>query len=84
MQISDRQAQSLLQALYHVAEKDRNDVIANAASALAVRFETPSSKGHVLSEVDQRLVRYALDAKPKVAAVEGPRRKTYKRRVTLA
>jgi hypothetical protein len=84
MQITDRQAQSLLQALYRVAEKDRNDVIANAASALAVRFETPASKGHVLSEVDQRLVRYALSTKPTAAAAEGSRRKTYKRRVTLA
>jgi hypothetical protein len=84
MIINDARANSFLQALYYVAETDKNDVIANAASALAVRFETPSSKGFQLSEVDQRIIRYAVNAKPKVAAVEGIRRKTYKRRVTLA
>lgn len=84
MIINDARAKSFLQALYYVAEKDKNDVIANAASALAVRFETPSSKGFALSEVDQRLIRYAVNEKPKVAMEEKPRRKTYKRRVTLA
>lgn len=84
MIINDARAKSFLQALYFVAEKDKNDVVANAASALAVRFETPSNRGFSLSEVDQRLIRYAVNAKPKVVAVEGARRKTYKRRVTLA
>lgn len=84
MIISDRRAQTFLQSLYYVAEKDQNDVIANAASSLAVRFETPASKGHMLTEVDQRLIRYAVNAKPKVAADDKQRRKTYKRRVTLA
>jgi hypothetical protein len=84
MIINDSRAKSFLQSLYYVAEKDKNDVIANAASALAVRFETASSRGYQLSEVDQRLIRYAVNAKPKVAVVEGVRRKTYKRRVTLA
>lgn len=84
MIISDRRASSFLQALYYVAEKDKNDVIANAASALAVRFETPASRGHNLTEVDQRLVRYAVNAKPKVASDDKNRRKTYKRRVSLA
>lgn len=83
MIISDRRASSFLQALYYVAEKDKNDVIANAASALAVRFETPASRGHNLTEVDQRLVRYAVNAKPKVASDDKNRRKTYKRRVSL-
>ena len=84
MIISDRRAQLFLQAIYHTAEKATNDVVANAASALAVRFETPSSRGHVLSEVDQRLIRYAVNAKPKAPVVEKPRRKTYERRVSLA
>jgi hypothetical protein len=84
MIISDTRAQSFLQALYHTAEKDINDVIANAASALAVRFETPSSKGHMLSEVDQRLIRYAVNTRPKAAVEEKQRRKTYNRRVSLA
>lgn len=84
MIISDRRAQTFLQSLYYVAEKDKNDVIANAASALAVRFETPASRGHNLNEVDQRLVRYAVNAKPKVVSDDTNRRKTYKRRVSLA
>lgn len=84
MQISDRQAQSFLQALYHTASKDHNDVIANAASALAVRFERATGKGFDLSDVEQRIIRYAVQNKPKVSAPEGPRRKTYKRRVSLA
>jgi hypothetical protein len=84
MIINDTRAKSFLQALYYVAEKDKNDVIANAASALAVRFETPSNKGFSLSEVDQRIIRYAVNAKSKVAKDEKSRRKTYKRRVTLA
>jgi hypothetical protein len=84
MIINDRRAATFLQALYHTAEKDKNDVIANAASALAVRFETPSSRGHKLSEVDQRVIRYAVNAKPKVVVEEKQRRKTYNRRVSLA
>jgi hypothetical protein len=85
MRITDRQAQAFLQALYHTAAKDHNDVIANASSALAVRFEVASGKGHLLSEIDQRLIRYAVSMKPNT--VEGAnenRRKTYKRRVTVA
>lgn len=84
MQISDRQAQSFLQALYHTAAKDHNDVIANAASALAVRFERATGKGFDLSDVEQRIIRYAVQNKPKVSVPDGPRRKTYKRRVSLA
>lgn len=84
MIINDQRAQIFLQVLYYTAEKDKNDVIANAASALAVRFETPSSRGHVLSEVDQRVIRYAVNAKPKTPVVEKLRRKTYERRVSLA
>jgi len=84
MIINDKRAQSFLQALYYTAAKDKNDVVANAASVLAVRFETPSSRGHQLSEVDQRLIRYAVNAKPKVVVEEKQRRKTYNRRVSLA
>jgi hypothetical protein len=84
MILSDRQAQSFLQALYHTAAKDHNDVIANAASALAVRFERASHKGHTLNEVEQRVLRYAVQMKPKQTAPVSPRRKTYKRRVSLA
>lgn len=84
MQISDRQAQSFLQALYHTAAKDRNDVIANAASALAVRIERSTGTGLVLSEIEQRIIRYAVQNKPDISDPETPRRKTYKRRVSVA
>jgi hypothetical protein len=40
MIISDIQARKFLLSLYTVAEKDTNDIIANAASTLAVRFRT--------------------------------------------
>lgn len=83
MLITDYQARKLLKPLYHTAEKDRNDVIANAASALAVRLEQPK-RAYVLSEIDQRLIRYARSHMPQVEAEQKPRRKTYKRRVSLA
>lgn len=82
MHITDRQAQSFLQALYHTAAKDHNDVIANASSALAVRFERATGKGFALSDVDQRLIRYAVQNKSKVSVPDKSRRKTYKRRVS--
>ena len=84
MYITDRQAQTLLQALYYTAEKDCNDIIANAASALAARFERASGKGFVLSDLDYRLVKYAVKMKPVEQVFETNRRKTYKRRVTVA
>lgn len=82
MHITDSQAQSFLQALYHTAAKDHSDVIANATSALAVRFETVKGKGFVLSELDRRLIRYAIQNQPKVSQPDKLRRKTYKRRLT--
>ena len=84
MHISDRQAQSFLQALYHTAAKDHNDVIANAASALAVRFERAAGKGFVLTDIEQRLICYTVQNKPSAMTSDMPRRKTYKRRVSLA
>ena len=84
MHISDRQAQSFLQALYHTAAKDQNDVIANAASALAVRFERATGKGVSLTDIEQRLIRYVVQQKPSAMTPDMPRRKTYKRRVSLA
>jgi hypothetical protein len=83
MHISDRQAQSFLQALYHTAAKDRNDVIANASSRLAVRFERATGKGFELSDIEQRLIRYAVQMKPEQIP-QTSRRKTYKRRVSVA
>jgi hypothetical protein len=82
MNITDLQARKFLPSLYNVAEKDQNDIIANAASSLAVKFES-AKRTHVISEIERRLLSYALKQNPQVA-VEKSRRKTYKRRVTLA
>jgi hypothetical protein len=85
MIINDIQARRLLLPLYHTAEKDANDIIANAASALAVRLET-ARREYMLSELDQRIIRHAITAYNAVVDVvpARKRRKTYKRRVTLA
>jgi len=50
--------QRTMQLLRNVAEVDPNDVIANAASQLAVDLELPR-KATQLTEVEQQLVRYA-------------------------
>ena len=84
MQITNRQAQSLLPALYHTAEKDPSDIIANAASVLAVRFENANGNGFILNSNQPRLIRYAVQNKPADTQQEPSRRKTYKRRVSLA
>lgn len=83
MIISDTQARKILNSLYHVAEKDVNDIIANAASALASRLELPK-KSFELTALEVRIVSYALKTKPPVETIQSNRRKTYKRRVTLA
>jgi hypothetical protein len=83
MFISDEQAHKLLNPLYNVAEKDQNDVIANAASALAVRIETKKSR-YLLTTLEQRIIQYALKNQPIMPEVNQNRRKTYKRRVSLA
>ncbi len=74
---------SFLIHFYNVAEKDQNDVIANAASALAVRIETKKSR-YLLTTLEQRIIQYALKNQPIMPEVNQNRRKTYKRRVTLA
>jgi|GEM_PF-2846616 len=83
MFISDEQAHKLLNPLYNVAEKDQNDVIANAASALAVRIETKKSR-YLLTTLEQRIIQYALKNQPIMPEANQNRRKTYKRRVSLA
>lgn len=79
MIISDTQARSILLSLYNIAEKDADDVIANAASELAVRLET-TKRVHTISEIDARIIRYAL-SKGSVDQSMKARRKTYVRRV---
>jgi len=83
MMITDSQARKLLLSLYTAAAKDTNDLIANAASALAVRLEMPK-KAHTLSELEARIIRYATQNFSSVRANENKmQRKTYNRRVSL-
>lgn len=84
MRISDKRARAYLLPLYNTAERDTNDIIANAASALAVRLEKPRTE-HLLSELDVRILRHAISNMPeKIEKNKKARRKTYKRRVSLA
>jgi hypothetical protein len=79
--ISDTLAKQYMKYLHFTAAKDSNDIIANAASALAVKLEKFMPKGHVLSEVDQRLISYSMAKMPVVSVSdEKHRRKQYKRR----
>ena len=83
MMITDSQARKLLLSLYNVAAKDANDIIANAASALAVRLELPK-KAHALTEIEARIIRYAAQNFSNMPAKENKmQRKTYNRRVSL-
>ena len=83
MIINDIQARKFLLSLYSVAEKDTNDIIANAASALAVRLEIPK-KEYPISEIEARIIAYAKGKYEVTLDKNISRRKTYKRRVTLA
>ena len=84
MMITDSQARKLLLSLYNAAAKDKNDVIANAASSLAVRLEMPK-KVHNLTELEARIIHYSIQKFKDVNVVETKsQRKTYKRRVSLA
>ena len=83
MIINDIQARKFLLSLYSVAEKDANDIIANAASALAVRLELPK-KEYALSDLEARIIGYAKSKYTADLGPQKPRRKTYKRRVSLA
>jgi hypothetical protein len=51
-------------ALRNTAERDINDIIANSASALAVRLESVGTSFGMslrdLTSVDQQLIKYAL------------------------
>jgi len=83
MMITDSQARKIILSLYNVAEKDKNDVIANAASALAVRLEMVK-QAHVLSDLETRIIQYAAQKSGITGGTEKrTQRKTYKRRVSL-
>lgn len=82
MLITDLQARIFLSALYHTAQRDKNDLISNAAAVLAARFESARSS-HKLSKADVELIKYSTSIVPEQTALKD-RRKSYKRRVTLA
>jgi hypothetical protein len=84
MKINDIQARNFLFSLYNTAEKDHNDVIANAASSLAVKLEV-HRKEYILSDLEVRIIQYAVQkSQGTVINSTKHQRKTYKRRVSLA
>jgi hypothetical protein len=79
----------VLQVLRNTAEKDSNDIIANAASSLAVRLESCNTPfGMKLSDttdLDRRIIRHAMQNHDYAPEVRANKRKEYERReVTLA
>ena len=64
--------QRTMQLLRNVAEVDPNDVIANAASQLAVDLELPR-KATQLTEVEKQLVRYAYSKRDQYVLLSGKR-----------
>ena len=84
MKFSHQTAKTFLPFLYHTAEKYTNDVIANHASALAVKIE--QDKTFVdLSEVEMNLVNFSkaffISSGGMATIIEG-RRNPYKRRAS--
>ena len=63
MQVSLTELHSIMGALRTVAERDKNDIIANCASDLVVRLEslntTFGTTAKNFSSVDQQLIEYA-------------------------
>ena len=67
--------QTAMQLLRNVAEVDPNDVIANAASQLAVDLELPR-KANELTELEQQLIRYAYSKRDQYVLAPGNRHAT--------
>jgi hypothetical protein len=59
MKLTAAQTQQIMFALRCTAERDPNDIIANAASQLAFELETPR-RVLSLTDTDQALIRYAF------------------------
>jgi hypothetical protein len=59
MKLTAAQVQQIMFRLRCTAERDPNDVIANAASQLAFELETPNRVG-TLTDTDRELIRYAI------------------------
>jgi sugar/nucleoside kinase (ribokinase family) len=64
--------QTIMGLLRNVAEVDPNDVIANAASQLAVDLELPN-KAKNLTETEQQLIRYAHSKRNQYQLLPGQR-----------
>lgn len=56
--ITQRQCQQIMFKLRCTAERDPNDIIANAASQLAFELETPN-RSNALTDRDRQLIQYA-------------------------
>ena len=57
--ITQRQTQQIMFKLRCTAERDANDIIANAASQLAFELETPNRVSS-LDDKDRQLIAYAF------------------------
>ena len=57
--LTQRQTQQVMFKLRCTAERDPNDIIANAASQLAFELETPSRVNR-LTDQDREMIRYAF------------------------
>lgn len=57
--ITERQTQQIMYRLRCAAERDPNDVIANACSQLAFELETPRRVNN-LTDKDRQLIQYAV------------------------
>jgi len=57
--LTPRQTQKIMFALRCTAERDPNDVIANAASQLAFELELPARVNR-LTDMDRKMIRYAF------------------------
>ena len=57
--LTQRQTQQVMFKLRCAAERDPNDVIANAASQLAFELETPRRVTE-LTDMDRQLIKYAF------------------------
>ena len=57
--LTQRQTQQVMFKLRCTAERDPNDIIANAASQLAFELETPSRVNR-LTDRDREMIRYAF------------------------
>ena len=75
MQLNAQNLQAVMQYLRNVAEVDANDIIANAASQLAVELEYVKIpfRFDSLSEAEQQMVHYAVARRDRYVLRPGAR-----------